>query len=72
MDRMARCESGYNQFAENGPNKGLFQLSEYGKLQEFYARGYDNWRDPAQQSNFTAEQLALNAGPAWTCWFMVR
>ena len=68
MDEMARCESTYNQFAVNEPNLGLFQLSRQGKLPAFYARGYTDVFDPAQQSNFTAEQLLDGQGGAWTCY----
>ena len=68
MDQMAACESSYRPWAVNEPNIGLYQLSRYGKLREFYQRGYDDPFDPAQQSNFVAEQLVLGAGPAWTCF----
>jgi hypothetical protein len=69
MVSIARCESTLDPFAvsPDGSNLGLFQLNRYGLLPAFYARGYDNPFDPAQESNFTAEQLAAGHASAWSC-----
>lgn len=67
MIETARCESNFNAFAVNGPNRGLYQLSVYGKLWEFYGRGFDDEWDPSQQANFAAEQFAEGQARAWTC-----
>jgi soluble lytic murein transglycosylase-like protein len=72
MDRMAYCESTYNPFAVSGPNVGLYQLSRYGKQKDFFDRGYTDLFDPAQQANFTAEELSEGQGPAWACWWIVQ
>lgn len=69
MLRTAWCESRYNRYAvsPDGSNIGLFQLNRHGKLPVFFARGYDDPWDPAQQSNFAAEQFAAGQSGVWTC-----
>lgn len=71
MVRLAICESTTNRYAVNSADGavGVFQLSPYGKLRVFYARGYTDKYDPAQQSNFTAEQIRAGEQWAWpNCW----
>ena len=64
MDRLAKCESGYNRFAANGPYVGLYQLGT-AKRRQFLAEGYVDVYDPAQQANFVAELLAAGETSAW-------
>jgi len=64
MDRLARCESGYNPNSVAGPYMGLYQLGP-AKRQRFLAEGYDNVFDPAQQANFVAEELANGDVGSW-------
>lgn len=70
MDRMAKCESTYNQFAVNKASGavGLYQLLSPGELDVFYARGYNNPFDPSESANFTAEELSKGKGYLWSCY----
>lgn len=69
MDAIISCETGrtYDPFivGNNRTTFGLGQLHVRGKLPTFYAAGYDNWADPAQQVNFMAEQIASGQQWAW-------
>lgn len=72
MLSVAGCESSFNPFATNGPNRGLYQISDFGKAAAFRARDYDNPYDPAQSANFFAEQVLAGQEWAWTCAWQVR
>lgn len=64
MDRIARCESGYNPYAQAGPYMGVFQLGP-AKQRQFLTEGYTDLFDPAQQANFVAELLAAGEQSDW-------
>lgn len=57
MINIACNESRFDPRAQNGQYIGVFQLGR-GMQQRFYARGYTDLYDPAQQSNFVAEVLS--------------
>src|SRR5689334_2901007 len=68
MVAIARCESRFDVRAVGRlGEQGLFQLRSPGERDRFYARGYTNVWDAAQQAAFTAERLAEGAARAWTC-----
>lgn len=64
MDTIACHESGFNRYAMNGQYTGLYQLG-YGMQRGFFARGYNDLFDPAQQSNYVAEVLARGGQSNW-------
>jgi hypothetical protein len=72
MLEVAGCESSFNPLATNGPNRGLYQISDYGKAAAFRRAGYDNPYDPAQAANFFAEQVIDGQEGAWTCARLVQ
>lgn len=68
MLNLASCESTFRPSIVNTSSgaRGLFQLLSPGELDIFYAKGFTDWTDPSQQSNFVAEELIAGKWRAWS------
>jgi hypothetical protein len=66
---VADCETGGtfdpHITSSDGEYVGLYQLARHGKLSVFYADGYTDWADPAQQADFFSDEIARGQAWAW-------
>lgn len=74
---VARCESGFDRYAVNGPYRGLYQLdggNQAGLRRMALRSGIQpDIYDPSQQANYAAEVIAAGGGPSnwggtWRCY----
>lgn len=68
---LAGCETGWTwdqRVIGKQGELGPFQLHPKGKLRHFYASGYTDPFDWFEAGDYTAWQLSLGGGRAWSCY----